>query len=120
MAILEHQGVEIEWFKKLQDKAISEVDNMFLSISEKAADFFTSRRLGRPYGVGSILHYLAINGITRLQLQEAPHPWLDFYLTSLEIARVHIYRELKYRARIPGTGYITCLLATASDVEKNG
>lgn len=121
MAILEHQGVEVRWFKELQDKAISEADNMFLSISDKVADFFTTRHLGRSYRVDDILRYLANNGITRPQLQEAPHPWLDFYLTSIEIARVHVYRELKYRARIPvPSGYSLVGVADIHDELKEG
>jgi RNA-dependent RNA polymerase len=38
--------------------------------------------------------------MTRPALDDAPHPWLDFFLTSLNIAMVHANRELKYRARI--------------------
>lgn len=76
VAILEHQGIKIEWFKRLQERAISDANNTLLSISEKAAEFFIIRHLGRSYGVSNIIRYLAKYGITRPQLEDAPHPWL--------------------------------------------
>lgn len=93
--------MKIEYFKRLQEKAISEINDTLLSISEKTADFFAHRYLGRAYYFSHIMRHLAQHGITRIQLEEAPHPMLDFFLKSLNVASIHIDHELKYRARIP-------------------
>ncbi|KIM33801.1 hypothetical protein M408DRAFT_18806 [Serendipita vermifera MAFF 305830] len=101
IAILEHLGVAIDWFSRLQAKAISEANETLLSISDEASEFLTTRHLGRQYGFPFIMRGLTKYGVTRALLEDAPHPMLDFFLCSLSVAIVHIDRELKYKARIP-------------------
>jgi RNA-dependent RNA polymerase len=101
IAILESQGVKLQWFLKLQEMARTEANNALLSIDEYAADFLMDRHLGRPYGFPQIIRILARHGFTRPMLEEGEHPILDFFLRSLGIAIAHVDRELKYKARIP-------------------
>jgi RNA-dependent RNA polymerase len=101
IAILEHLGVATDWFLRLQTKALTEERETLLSISDDAADFLNTRHLGRPYGFGQIMRGLTKYGIKRADLEDAPHPMLDFFLRSLSVTTVHVDRELKYRARIP-------------------
>jgi hypothetical protein len=116
IAILEHLGVATEWFLRLQAKALSEANDTLLSISEEAAEFLNTRYLGRPYGFPAIIRGLKKYGISRAILEDAPHPMLDFFLRSLNVAVVHVDRELKYRARIPVSwGYS---LVGVADVHK--
>lgn len=101
VAVLEHLGVDISWFVNLQEKATGKASNTLLSIDGQAADYLMERSVGRPYGLPDIIHYLAQHGITRPQLENAPHPWYEFLIHSLSIAVLHIEREIKYKARIP-------------------
>jgi hypothetical protein len=100
VAVLEHQGVELDWFLRLQKKAEGEAINALLSISEKGSEFFGTRHLGRCYGFPYIMRCLARYGISRPDLEDAPHPWVDFFVTSLKVGIVHANRQLKYRAKI--------------------
>ena len=105
VAVLEHLGVKLDWFLTLQEGTLSKATNAQLSISEKTSKFLGMRHLGICYGFPYIMHCLARYGITRPDLQDAHHPWLDFFETSLNIGMVHVKRQLKYRARIeiPGS-----------------
>lgn len=101
IAILEHLGVQIDWFKRLLVNAQSKMNSTLLSIDEGAAEFFESRRLGLPFDLPRILRSLEKYEVTRVKLQEYDHPFNDFWLRCLDVAKAHIDRELKYKARIP-------------------
>lgn len=101
IAILEHLGVPVDWFLRLQSKAVTDANETLLSISDQAAEFLTKRHLGRQYGLPHIMRGLKKYGVSRAEMEDAPHPMLDFFIRSLSVATVYVDRELKYRARIP-------------------
>ena len=111
---MEHLGVQLDWFKRLLVGAQSKMDSTLLSIDAGAADFFEARRLGLPFDLPRILRNLDRYEVTRVKLQECEHPFYDFWLRCLDVAKAHIDRELKYKARIPvPTG---CSVVGVSDV----
>ncbi|KAG8781898.1 hypothetical protein FRC15_007897 [Serendipita sp. 397] len=101
IAILEHQGISIEWFIRLLTDAQVQMDRTLLAINTKAADFLAGRHLGRAFGFPQLINNLFKCQITRVKLEEYPHPIYDFFLRCLDVAKAHVDRELKYKARIP-------------------
>ena len=106
----------VDWFLRLQHKAVSDATETLLSISDDAARWLARRQLGKRYGLHHIIRGLAKHGVSRAELEDAPHPMLEFFLRSLSVAAVHVDREIKYRARIPVEGGLS--LVGVADVHE--
>ena len=95
--ILEGLGVEYEAFKEYQDRAVRKAE-------EARQDFRRAGRLLESFGLGtsfrlpSIMYHLHKLGVP-MQMEDS------FFKHLMDFSINHVFRELKYHARIPIPGY---------------